>query len=211
MSPPIHQFELKRAEVTAQGRFVGIASAFGVKDRHGDVVERGAFASTIQFLQKQGARLPLLWQHKQDEPIGHIVSLEERDDGLHIEGQLIMALRNAKTAYDLMEAGAAYISYGYEVTAGEPMRGGGTRITGVDLGEISIVSTPANPYARVTSVKSAILSSPVEFEKAARELLGLSNREAKKLARGGWSALADTNPEHTAIEAALTRITELEI
>lgn len=51
------------------GRFAGIASAVGVLDHHGDVIEAGAFDAT---LATKGGTLPLLWQHDMTNPIGVI-------------------------------------------------------------------------------------------------------------------------------------------
>jgi phage head maturation protease len=54
-------------------RFAGYASVFGVRDRGGDVVRKGAFGAP-------GA-VPLLWQH-QGAPVGEIERVEEDSRGL---------------------------------------------------------------------------------------------------------------------------------
>lgn len=197
-------FELKRANVSSQGTFSGLAAVFGIRDRQGDVIEAGAFRGAIQFLKAQGASLPLLWDHKQDTPIGVINSMTETDDGLFVEGALFLEQPQAKVAYDLMKSAAASMSIGYNIKQSAPLEGGRRRLLDLDLGEVSIVSVAASPLARVTAVKSEILESAPAFEKACRELLGLSNREAKRLARGGFAALTKSDepePEDLAVIA----------
>src|SRR5690606_40163764 len=46
-------------------------SAFGNRDSDGDVIQRGAYAKTIQERGPQGAnRIKFLWQHDPWDPIG---------------------------------------------------------------------------------------------------------------------------------------------
>lgn len=205
--PPIATFQFKRTATEAEGRFTGLASTFGPEpDRGGEVVARGAFKRTIERLSREGARLPLLWNHDAAEPIGYIETLAETDVGLEVTGRLMMEMRNAKVAYDLMTNQAAYMSIGYKLLDGEQRDDGVRILRDLDLAEISVVTTPMNPAARVMSVKSQILESPVAFEKAAREALGLSAREAKRLSRGGWQALAKA--DDTQDDAALATLAQ---
>lgn len=77
----------------------------------------------------------------------------------------------------------------------------------------SEASDPAAPTSRAPSRPANIR----EFEAAARERLGLSAREAKRLAAGGWAALARDEPDAEAnatereLEALLDRVINRQI
>lgn len=207
---PVSSFQFKRASVSETGEFSGIASTFdGEPDRGGDVVERGAFSRTIKRLSESGAKLPLLWSHDASAPIGWIESMAEEQDGLRVDGRLLMGVEKATVAYEMMQAGAAYLSIGYVMIDGDRRSDGVRVLRDLDLAEVSVVTTPMNRDARVTDVKADLLADPVAFERAARERLGLSNREAKRLARGGWSALTrQDDDEEQELAEALARFTE---
>ena len=67
------------------GTFVGLASVFDNVDHHGDIVGRGTFAKSLS----SGSPIPLLWEHKSDDPrnfVGDVVEATETDDGLAITG-----------------------------------------------------------------------------------------------------------------------------
>ena len=199
----------------AQGRFRGIAAGFSATpDRHGDVIVPGAFNATLEAWRARGARIPVLWQHDQSEPIGAIHEAAETSEGLEVEGQLAAGVGNAERAMKLLETGAMSMSIGFEIPPDSArLRGDGVReLRAISLVEISLVSVPADPFAVVRQVKSDIRS----FEAAARDVLGLSSREAKRLAAGGYAALVrDESPEpHNdalAINAALLRIANLKV
>ena len=75
-------------------------------------------------------------------------------------------------------------------------------MSAIDLGKSSLVAMPANPNAKVTAVKSASISSIAALETALRDQLGLSKRDARKIAVGGWPALENAKPEVDADVAA---------
>jgi hypothetical protein len=122
-------------------RVAGYASVFDVADRSGDVVARGAFAEA-------SAPLPLLWQHKIDEPIGFIEALAEDTRGLRITARIVAQGRGAEAAA-LVRAGAITgLSFGYRVKAASPVRTG-RRLERLELVEVSLVTFPMQREARV--------------------------------------------------------------
>lgn len=205
------QFELKRATVE-EGTFKGLASTWQL-DRHGDVIERGAFAKSLAAWAARGARLPILWQHDQREPIGAIRKAAETDEGLEVEGELVLAIENAKRAHGLARAGGLAMSIGFSITPGATETRSGVRfIKEIDLAEVSLVSIPANAGAVVREVKSARDCSTVrEYEALVREALGLSSRDAKAVAAKSWPVLCregeaqrrDGAPDDSATNEAL--------
>lgn len=191
-----------------QGRFRGIAASFGpTPDRQGDIILPGAFAQTLRDWNDRGANIPLLWDHQTAEPIGAVQSAQETADGLEVEGLLAEGIGNAERAMRLLSTGALSMSVGFTIASGGArLRHDGVReIAAIDLAEISLVSVPADPRAVVREVKRDIRS----FETAVRDALGLSSREAKRLAAGGFAAMVrdePPEPDTAAIDAALSRI-----
>ena len=81
-----------------RGVFSGYASVFDVIDCQGDVIKFGAFSSAK-------ANAIILWQHKQDQPIGKIIKLVQNADGLYIQGKLITEVKKGYEAYKLLQSG----------------------------------------------------------------------------------------------------------
>ena len=124
-------------------RFAGYAALFDRADRGGDVIRRGAFARSIAA---GWGEVPLLWQHLAHRPIGRIETLAEDARGLRV----IAALADgAGEAAALLSAGAlGGLSFGYRVRAGRPTPRG-RELTDVELVEVSLVTFPMQPGARV--------------------------------------------------------------
>ena len=116
---------------------------FGVPDSGGDVVLPGAFAGA-------GRQVPLLWQHDAKEPIGFVESMREDGRGLRVVARVVASGRGAQAA-QLLRAGAIDgLSFGYRVKASRPDRTRGLRkLASLDLIEVSLVTFPMQPLARV--------------------------------------------------------------
>ena len=124
-------------------RFAGYAAVFDRVDRGGDVVRAGAFKRAL----KARADVPLLWQHQAGRPIGRIDYLREDGRGLRVIGRVV-----DDEAARLLKAGAVQgLSFGYRVRAAsgtEPRE-----LTDLDLVEVSLVTFPMQPKARVHAVE----------------------------------------------------------
>ena len=130
-------------------RFAGYAAVFGLVDRGGDVVRAGAFARSL----KHGFRdVPLLWQHRSGRPIGRIEYLREDKRGLRVIGRLSDTATAREAAALLTDGGVSGLSFGYRVrdAHGEVPR----VLADVDLVEVSLVTFPMQPKARVHMVAS---------------------------------------------------------
>jgi HK97 family phage prohead protease len=130
-------------------RFAGYAALFDTVDRGGDVIRRGAFSRAVA----DGAKgLPLLWQHQQSAPIGRIEHIAEDARGLRVIGRLTPHAKPAADAAALLRDGAiGGLSFGYRVRA-KQHRPGGRELTDLDLVEVSLVTFPMQPGARVHAV-----------------------------------------------------------
>lgn len=184
--------DLKR--VTMEGTFEGYASLFEREDLGGDVVVRGAFRETLNQRGAKGIRM--LFQHDPNQPIGVWQHLHEDARGLFARGRLMTEVAKARKVLSLMRAGAVDgLSIGYRaVRADRNRRTGIRKLTKVDLWEISIVTFPMLPEARVANVKSppfaGRMPSPREFERWLTQDAGFSRSEARAVMRKGLDGLA---------------------
>ncbi|MFN3888986.1 MAG: HK97 family phage prohead protease [Beijerinckiaceae bacterium] len=146
---------LSVAAVDAEGSFEGYASLFNVADLGGDVIMPGAFADS---LRKTGTKaVKMLWQHDGKQPVGAWTALVEDARGLRASGRLNLAVGRAREAHALMKQGALDgLSIGFRpVRATRDRATGLRRIHCLELVEISLVTFPMLPQARVEAVKRA--------------------------------------------------------
>ena len=174
-------FEIKAVE--EDGIFEGRGSVFGNVDSYKEIVAPGAFTDTLAAWKAQNRLPPVLWQHRSGEPIGPHLEMEERADGLHCKGQLLVNdVQRAKEARALMNAKAVNgLSIGFVTREDTYDRVTGIRtLKKVDLWEVSVVTFPANPAAQISSVKSAIdgIQTYAEAESFLREVGRLSKADA---------------------------------
>jgi len=182
--------EIKAEGEEDKGEFTGYASIFGNKDLGNDIIEKGAF---MRSLRRKGAKkIKMLYQHDTKEPIGVFDQVKEDDDGLYVKGRLAMGTRKGREVYELMKMGAIDgLSVGYRVDAKgyEYDKRKRTRnLKEVDLMEISAVTFPMNPSARIQAVKSDMTVR--EWEKKLRDVGDLSHSEAKVAASAVHKALS---------------------
>jgi HK97 family phage prohead protease len=143
------------------GRFTGYASTFSNVDLGSDVVVEGAFS------MPDGSEFPFLDHHQQSSPVG-LLAVSKDSRGLRVTGQLNLEVQRAREIRSLMKQGALTgLSIGYEVK--DSYRKGGVRyLTSIALLEVSAVTFPMNPKARITGVKAA-----ARQEEEAREIAKL--------------------------------------
>jgi HK97 family phage prohead protease len=167
------------------GVFEGYASVFGVVDQGMDVVAPGAFAKTLGKRQ-----VKMLWQHDMAQPIGVWEEVREDERGLFVKGRLLPDVDKGREAIALLKAGAIdSMSIGYRTIEAEAETAGGRgvrKLTEIDLFEISLVTFPMLPDAKVTNVKS--ITTERDFEKFLRDA-GYSRKEATAITLHGFKAL----------------------
>ncbi len=131
------------------GVIEGYASLFGVPDLGRDVVEPGAFADSIA--RRGAAGIRMLWQHDPGIPIGRWLSLVEDGRGLRGRGRLNLEVGRAREIAALIGEGALDgLSIGFRVVeANRDRRTGLRHLRKLDLWEVSIVTFPMLPGARV--------------------------------------------------------------
>lgn len=184
------------------GMFSGYGAFFGNVDRHQDVIQPGAFASSLKEWKDRNKLPPMLLQHggffgSVDDmlPIGKWTSMYEDSQGLKVEGQLFaLDTERGKYLLDGMKSGALDgLSIGYVprksvmgTRAGEPRR----TLQDVDLREVSVVLFPSNDRARIGQAKADLATAMTDertFERFLRTA-GFSRKFAKVVTAAGFKA-----------------------
>ena len=198
------------ADGTATRSFTGYGAFFGNLDAYGDVIEPGAFQDSITSARKSGNWPAMLSQHgawgmtSEDlTPIGVWMDMEEDDKGLFMKGKLAPTPRgqelytlmkmSPRPAINGLSIGYLPIKFKMRGSPDEPRR----TLQELKLIEISPVTFPANPKARVQSAKGDDATTIRIAEQALRDV-GFSQSEAKAILVAGFksarSSLRDVAP-----------------
>ena len=195
-------------KVEPDGIFSGYASLFGRVDLGKDLVEKGAFARSLRARGAGGIRM--LFQHDPAEPIGVWTEIREDERGLFVRGRLSKDVARAREILSLMRGGALDgLSIGFRaVRAKSDPKSGVRRIQEADLWEISVVTFPMLPGARVDTVKGRRrLPTVREFECWLTRDAGLTRGDARAVIAKGFASLVhgrDAGPDNTLAERIRT-------
>ena len=128
----------------------GYASRFGLPDQGGDIVAKGAFGASLDRLAAKGDKVRMLWQHDPTKPIGVWDEIREDETGLWVKGRLLSEVALAREAATLIDAGAIDgLSIGYRTVRAEKDQKGRRVLTEVELWEVSLVTFPMLPEAKL--------------------------------------------------------------
>jgi hypothetical protein len=182
-SPELKFTPLDLERVDAAGTFAGYASLFDKEDLGHDIIVRGAFRDSLR--ERGPAGIKMLFQHNPSEPIGVWQSIVEDARGLYVRGRLMLDVARAREVRALMRAGALDgLSIGFRTISGRrDAKTGIRRLTKVDLWEISVVTFPLLPEARIAHVKARRSRPLVETIAAATRLLRQENRRLGRAKR----------------------------
>ncbi|TWF53307.1 HK97 family phage prohead protease [Neorhizobium alkalisoli] len=152
--------------ITDDGRFSGYGAVFGNVDSHRDVIERGAFLSSLAAWKTRGKLPPMRLMHgsagnpfqHDDLPVGKWLDMREDTKGLWVEGQLLALdtdqgrrLRSLMAASCLDGLSIGWIPRKTRAGTGRIKR----YLVEVDLRELSLVDEPSNDLARVAPLSSS--------------------------------------------------------
>ncbi|MFH1793151.1 MAG: HK97 family phage prohead protease [Pseudomonadota bacterium] len=162
-------------DVEADGAFSGYASLFGKVDLARDAVEPGAFRKTLRHRGPESVRM--LFQHDPNQPIGRWTQIREDARGLFVRGRLTPGVARAQEVLRLMRAGALDgLSIGFRTVRARKDAGTGVRrILEADLWEISVVTFPMLPEARIDRVKG---TGPAGMTRLRQDIARLLRGEA---------------------------------
>lgn len=196
--PPAHATALKFTSTSLQtltddGVFEGYASLFDRTDLGHDVVAPGAFRNSLAQRGTTGIRM--LYQHDPAQPIGVWERIYEDARGLFVRGRLTLDVAKARDVRALMKVGAIDgLSIGFKLLKGRRDSATGLRrLTAVDLWEISVVTFPMLPDARITTIKQRGVGgkrpTEREFEHWLIREAGFTGPEARAVVRAGIPGL----------------------
>lgn len=213
VAPPKH-LQRRTVEIRADDTDKGIsgyASHFNSIDSYGTAVKKGAFAKTIS---ERGDRIPVLWNHWSDTPIGKPTEMREDDTGLWFNASISEGTQQGKDVMTLLRDEVPLgMSFGFETLRSRPLEEGdqidwnqapqffkdnpdeARMIEEVRLWEISVVTFPANEMATIDSVRQReqvdALSTLLEDLRAGR----LSDDDSRWTLLQDVAAFTATQPE----------------
>ena len=120
----------------------------------------------------------MLWQHDPSQVIGVWDEIKDDARGLFVKGRLLKDVQKGREAMTLLREGAIdSMSIGYRTIAASDEAGGRVRkLDEVDLFEVSLVTFPMLPEARVAAKADALdedwRDMAAVFEDARRSLAG---------------------------------------
>ena len=178
-----HKFARFDEGLVVEGGFEisGYASLFGRVDQGGDLVARGAYGASLAAAGEAGRRIKMLWQHDPAQPIGVWDELREDTRGLWVKGRLLDSVARGREAAALIEAGAIDgLSIGYRTLRAAKNDAGQRVLQTLDLWEVSLVTFPMLPTARVAAKGDFIAVGEV-----LRGMAGVFDEARQNLNRNG--------------------------
>ncbi len=212
--------------VRSDGTFEGYAALFDKEDLARDVVLRGAFRDCLR--RRSVKDIKLLFQHDPNQPIGIWETISEDHRGLYVKGRLMLDVARAREVLALMLSGALDgLSIGFRTLKGIRDRSTGRRLLKkIDLWEISVVTFPMMPEARISAVhnggagagdrKSSVSDlTEREFERWLTRDAGFTRSQARTVIRSGFKSLtrkldaAGESGDETRLLRAMRHVCEL--
>jgi len=164
--------------------FSGVASTSDV-DLADDIIEAGAFGNI------DAKQVAMLRDHNPSKLIGGWEGFEQDGKNLRVEGKISLGVDIGRETYTLMKQGfLSGLSVGFRIKKGGASideASGIRRIKRASLIEVSVVSVPAQPKARVRSVKSLLESRDSVIEWLADN--GFDDDEIAVITQKGFDAL----------------------
>ena len=187
------------------GAYSGYAAVTGNTDLGGDIILKGAFSEWLE--KADTSRVRVLWQHDWNNPIGKTLSMREDDNGLAVDGELLLDIQKAQEARTLVKNNAIDgLSIGFRID--DFSYDNDTRIIKkLSVMEYSFVTFAMNPNALVNDMKSCKLETVRDCERYLRDVCKLSQKEAKTLL-SKLKAARDDAPDYNDVAALLVKLNQ---
>lgn len=177
------------------GQFEGYGSTFGNVDLGGDVVMKGAFKDSLAEYRKAGEWPQMFWMHRPDQIPGRWIDMSEDSKGLKIKGELLDTTVGKDVGILMRAKAVRATSIGFSIDSQDDyeFRDGVRMLHRINLWEVSPVSMPMNPKARISAVKTMLHAKGVTLTDLKRELeaffreKGLSKAQAISFASRAFS------------------------
>ena len=167
-------FEVKREDGNLY--IEGYAATFGVKDSYNDIINVGAFSTTLANDRK---RIRLCYQHDMDKVLGKVIDIKEDATGLWFKAKISNTGLGKDVATLIEDEAVNEMSIGYRTKVSTWDDVNEVRyLVEVELAEISVVTRAANKEAVITSteVKSEDMAKSLKVS----ELTNSGLQELKK-------------------------------
>ncbi len=158
-------------------KFEAIASEAGIMTSHRIIFAPGAFRPAITDLKENKDNLLMLFNHNQDEPIGAfpVNFISESSGKLFVQGNINLDVQRGNELFSLIQQGAITdLSVSVEFNPDDISFNEDLDVLQIDnvrtLDEISVVSSGANPKAKITDfskqndMNSAILINLLQLK-----------------------------------------------
>lgn len=146
------------------GEIEGYAAVFGNVDLEGDVVEHGAFRSTVEYWRTKATQpMPLIADHNltTDGVVGSIVDMAEDGHGLRFKARFGPTSKAQDLRQNVLAGHIRGVSFTYEAMRSRPGKGrtiGGKAVRrfleDLRVWEITLSPFPVNQLAGVTNAKA---------------------------------------------------------
>lgn len=140
---PFEEFITKKHNNSIE--ICGYGNVFCARDYHGDVIQRGAFAKSLDAHRKKNTMPAMLFEHK-NRVCGKWIQAQEDNYGLKLEG-VIESLENGDIVKKVMNGTINGLSIGFFLVKSHRLNSV-RYIKEAHLVEISLVGSPANGFSR---------------------------------------------------------------
>ncbi len=154
-------------------------SAFGNLDANDDIMLQGSFAKSIAAMG-EGKHVKFLNQHKSGEVIGKVMRVWEDEAGAYAEIEMTDPEVSPKAKEVLWQLKHGHLSefsfgfkYDWDVCRWSDTQDYVLMVGGVDLNEVSVVTSPANDSTAFLGVKSLIARLSEREIRELKEALGV--------------------------------------
>ena len=208
------EFAVTKADIANEDEHIILVkfANFGNKDSAGDILIKGCFAKSIKDSGPGSAtnrKIAFVWQHDFADPIGRILSIEEREDGAYAEVKLsnFDAVPNAKRAwFQLKDGDINQFSFGFNYVWDKMEYDEALDafiVKEVVLHEISVVTAGANEE---TAFVGAVKSLPDAIKVMSDALNAASLEEKMKIKKQIIETLNAAEPEKPLTENMFGKI-----
>lgn len=160
-----------KADIDSKGHISGYASTFTrTPDFYGDVIAKGAFENWLNQIKQDGTTVPMLYNHDQslDSFIGTVTDIHEDEHGLFFSADFDSTEKAQRARELAMDGRLAKFSFAYRINdEGTVTLEDGRKaneLRDLDVMEVSLVLTPANPDTSVVDVKSGRRNSKADAD-----------------------------------------------
>lgn len=196
-------FQINKFNVE-EGKISAVVTTFKNYDVVNDVMMPGSLDNYIKGFE---GNLPMLYQHEKNEMIGIWNKLTIDGDKVIGDGMIFPEVTRGKDTMALISRGLiGSTSIGFKATDYEQNDEGGLNFKEIELVEISMVRSPANPKAQLLSAKNADGEVSLRnIERILRES-GLSKNQSQAFISKGFKALNNLSESELKSESLLSAL-----